>query len=117
MKLQEIVESLSLTVRAGHGSLDSEVTGGYAADLLSCAMAGAGKGALWVTLQGHLNVVAIASLNELAGVIVTEGKPVAPDALARADQERVPILTTALSTFEVVGRLWELGVRAEEPQS
>jgi hypothetical protein len=117
MKLQEIVESLALTVRAGHGSLDTEVTGGYAADLLSCAMAGAGKDVLWVTLQGHLNVVAIASLNELAGIIVTESKPVAPDALAKADQERVPILTTELSTFEVVGKLWELGVRAVEQRS
>jgi predicted transcriptional regulator len=111
MKLRQIVEALSLTVRAGQPGLDAEVTGGYAADLLSCAMAGAHKGNVWVTLQGHLNVVAVASLTELAGIIVTEDKPVAPEALAKADEERIPILTTPLTTFEVVGRLWELGVR------
>ena len=87
------------------------MTGGYAADLLSCAMAGAHRGNLWVTLQGHLNVVAIATLDELAGVIVTEGKPVAADALAKAQEEGLPILTTTMTTFEVVGRLWEIGIR------
>ncbi len=110
-RLTEIVEALGLTVGAGQRGLDVEVSGGYTTDLLSCAMAGAEKGNLWVTLQGHLNVVAVASLNELAGVIVTEGKPVAPEALVKADQEGIPILTTALNSYEVVGRLWELGVR------
>jgi predicted transcriptional regulator len=111
MKLCQIVEALSLTVKAGRPGLDAEVTGGYATDLLSCAMAGAHKGNVWVTLQGHLNVVAIASLAELAGIIVTENKPIAPETLAKADEERIPILATPMTTFEVVGRLWEMGVR------
>jgi hypothetical protein len=111
MKLSQIVEALKLDVRAGRRGLDAEVTGGYATDLLSCAMAGAQAGNLWVTLQGHLNVVAVASLNDLAGVIVAEGKPVSPEALAKADEEGVPILATDKGMYEVAGRLWELGVR------
>lgn len=111
MKLSQIVEALSLHVRAGRHGLEAEVTGGYASDLLSCAMAGALGGNLWVTLQGHLNVVAVAALNDLAGVIVAEGKPVSPKALAKADEEGIPILTTDKGMFEVVGRLWELGVK------
>ncbi len=111
MKLSEIVRRLDLNVQSGEESLDVDVTGGYAADLLSCAMAGAHRGNLWVTLQGHLNVVAIATLDELSGVIVSEDKPVASDALAKAREERLPILTTAMTTFEVAGRLWELGVK------
>ena len=112
MKVSEIVEALALTVAAGARGLDSEVTGGYSSDMLSCAMAGAATGNLWVTLQGHLNVVAVATLNELAGVIITEGKPVSPEALAKADDEGLPILMTRLGTFQVCGRLWELGVKA-----
>ncbi len=108
MRLTEIVDQLGLVVGAGRRGLEIEVTGGYTTDLLSCAMAGAEKGNLWITLQGHLNVIAVASLNELAGVIVTEGKPVAPEALAKADHEGIPILTTALNSYEVAGRLWEL---------
>ena len=112
MRVADVVEALSLTVSAGQAGLAREVTGGYAADMLSCAMAGASAGDVWVTLQGHLNVVAVADLNDLAAVIVTEGKPVAPDALAKADAAGVPILTTEMPTFEVVGGLWEMGIGA-----
>ncbi len=110
MKVREIVAALPLVVKAGAAGLDGEVTGGYAADLLSCAMAGALKGDLWITLQGHLNVVAIASLNELAGIIVSEGKPIAADTLAKAEAEGIPMLSTSLASYEIIGRLWELGV-------
>jgi hypothetical protein len=111
MKLSEIVSALELRVAAGVSRLDTEVTGGYTSDLLSCAMAGAGKGNLWVTLQGHLNVVAVASLNELAAVIVTEGKPVSADTASKAEEEGVVLLQSALSSYQVVGRLWDLGVK------
>jgi predicted transcriptional regulator len=111
MKLRQISEELGFAVKAGAIGLDAEVTGAYAADLLSCAMAGAGKGDLWLTLQGHLNVVAIASLAELAGIVVTENKPVAMDTLTKADEEGIPILTTSMNTYEVAGRLWAYGIR------
>ncbi len=111
MRVKEIVDALGLTVAAGRGALDATVTGGYTADLLSCAMAGAEKGNVWITLQGHLNVVAVASLNELAAVIVVEGKPVAAEALAKADEEGIVILTTPMAGYETAGRLWELGIR------
>ena len=62
-------------------------------------------------LQGHLNVVAVASLNELAAVIVAEAKPVAAEALAKAEEEGVAILTTSMAGYEIAGRLWELGIR------
>jgi hypothetical protein len=111
MNVHQIAEAMGLHVKAGARGLDAEVTGGYAADLLSCAMAGATKGSLWVTLQGHLNVVAIAGLTELAGIIVSEGKTIGVDTLAKADEEGIPILSTSMPTYEVAGRLWELGIR------
>ena len=111
MTLEELSRKLSLDVRTATGKLGTEVTGGYAADLLSCAMAKGREGNVWVTLQSHPNVVAVASLLNLAGVIVTEG--MIPDAatLEKAEEEGIPILTTELTTFTVVGRLFELGVR------
>ncbi len=112
MNLRQIAAALPLKLEAGAQGIDVEVTGGYAADLLSCAMAAAARGNLWVTLQGHLNVIAIASLNDLAGVVVTEGKPVAPDALSKAEAEGIPVFSTELGTYQVVGRLWDLGIRS-----
>jgi hypothetical protein len=111
MDLKSIVDALELRVTAGKERLETEVTGGYTSDLLSCAMAGASKGNVWVTLQGHLNVVAVASLNELAAVVVTEGKPVAAETANKAEEEGVVLLQTSLSSYQVIGRLWDLGVR------
>jgi predicted transcriptional regulator len=114
MTLQRIVEELSLSVQAAGNRLDTEVTGGYASDLLSCVMAKARKGNVWVTLQSHLNIVAVAALLQLAGIIVTEG--MSPDAatLDKANEEEIPILTTSETTFTVVGQLAALGIQGAE---
>jgi hypothetical protein len=110
MKLEELGRHLSLEARAAAGKLDTEVTGGYAADLLSCVMAKAQTGNVWVTLQSHPNIVAVASLLDLAGIIITEG--MTPDIITieKAEEEGIPILTTQLTTYTIVGRLFELGV-------
>jgi predicted transcriptional regulator len=110
VKLQEISQQLSLEVRAAVGNLGREVTGGYASDLLSCVMAKAQAGNVWVTLQGHPNIVAVASLHDLAGIIVTEGMSIDAATLEKAEEEGIPILTTPLTTYTVVGDLFKLGV-------
>jgi hypothetical protein len=102
-----------LEVCAAEQNLDTEVTGGYASDLLSYVMARAKEGDVWVTMQSHTNVVAVASLVNLAGVIVTEGARPEPAMLEKATLEEVPILATPLSTYVVVGKLYELGVGNE----
>lgn len=110
MKLGEIVNTTGLTVRTAAQRLDAKVTGGYASDLLSCAMAKAQKGNLWVTLQAHPNIVAVASLLDLAGIIVTEGKELDASTVEKANEKNVCIMTTEHATFTIVARLAELGV-------
>jgi hypothetical protein len=110
MKLAEICQQLDLEVKTETGQLDIEVTAGYATDLLSCAMAKAQAGNVWVTLQSHPNVVAVASLLNLAGVIITEGMVPEEATIEKAQEEGVNILTTPLTTYTVIGRLFALGV-------
>jgi hypothetical protein len=107
--VQDIVSQLGLRVLSG-GEPDREITGGYASDLLSCVMARAERGHIWVTLQAHPNVVAVASLLDLAAVIITEG--VAPDqeTVDRALQNNVALLGTPQTTFAVVAQLGGMGV-------
>jgi hypothetical protein len=112
--LQDIAEALHLTVRTGDDLLARAVTGGYASDLLSDVLAHAAKGQVWVTLQTHANVVAVASAKELAGIIIVQGRAPEEATLQKAKQERIPILVSSLSTYDVVGRLWELGVTNRE---
>ena len=56
MLLQQIADALDLSLMTPSISLDRPVVSGYAADLLSCAMAAAKAGTLWITLQAHPNV-------------------------------------------------------------
>lgn len=111
MKLKELGQQLSLEVRTAARKLEVEVTGGYSSDLLSYVMAKAQAGNVWITIQGHPNIVAVASLLNLAGIIITENSPLDPVTLEKAEQEGVPILTTPLTTFVLAGKLYELGVR------
>ena len=63
---------------------------------------------MWVTLQAHPNIVAVATLRELSGIIVVNERKPDDDTLAKADQEGAPILGTELSAYEVCGRLYSL---------
>ena len=111
--LREVIEKLGIEPVSSASSTDRPVAAGYAADLLSCAMKGAKKDYLWVTLQSHLNVVAVASLLNLAGVIITEGNQPDQVTIARADEERVTLMVTPKTTYTVVGELTSLGVKGE----
>lgn len=113
MNLQSMIETLELTPLTTSKDFSRvEITAGYTSDLLSCVMAGATKGGLWVTLQAHANIVAVAALLELGAVIITEDAQ--PDAatIARAEEEGLTLLATPAKSFEVVGRLWEMGLRS-----
>ncbi|MBN2345712.1 MAG: serine kinase [Candidatus Aminicenantes bacterium] len=106
MLVKEVAEKLGL--RALVAGRDQEVTGGYASDLLSDVIANAEEGCLWITVQRHLNIVAVAQLKKLAGIVLSRGNE--PDAavLARAEQEGLFILSTVEDTFTVAGRLYAL---------
>lgn len=111
MNVQDVVASLPVTVATGQQALANPVTGGYASDLLSNVMGQAAAGHIWVTMQGHQNIAAVASLAGLAAVIIAGDVEPAPETLQKADSEGIVILTTSLPVFEVVGRLYQLGIR------
>jgi len=114
MNLREIAKELSLVPVTAEEKLDREVTGCYAGDLLSCAMAKGRRGDLWLTVQSHANVVAVAVLLDLAGIVVTEGAALEAATMARANDEGVVVLTTTEPTYPIAGRLWALGIRKSE---
>ena len=110
MNVRAIVDALDLDILAGEEHLDREVTGGYAADLLSCVMAGADAGDLWITLQTHGNIVAVASLLGVAALIVAEGAEVPEATLTKADQQDVIVLSSSEPVYETIAHLVELGL-------
>lgn len=117
MRLKELAEALDLEVRTWPQGLEAEVRGGYASDLMSDVMAHAEKGYLWVTLQTHANTVAVAAMKELAGIVLTGGRNPEADTARKAQDKGITILVSALPAFELVGRLYRLGVRGREPDA
>jgi hypothetical protein len=111
VKLLEIKNSFNLRVESGEEYLDREVSGGYVGDLLSDVMANARKGNLWVTRQAHPNIVAVAVLRMLSAVIIVNNRKPEAETLEKAVKEKLPVMTTELPAFELVGRLYQLGIK------
>jgi len=110
MKVERLVNSLRLEVKAGNDQLNQEVTGGYAGDLLSDVIAHSAKGNVWVTIQTHPNIIAVASMKELAAIILAGGREPDPETLQKAREEGIPLLISLLPAFELAGRLYQAGV-------
>jgi serine kinase of HPr protein (carbohydrate metabolism regulator) len=111
MQVKDIVTTLNLRIFGGSQGLENEIIGGYTSDLLSDVMGHADNGRVWITLQTHKNVIAIASLKELAAVILIKGNEPAADMLAQAEEEGIPVLGSAEESFEVTGKLYNLLTR------
>ena len=110
MHLRELVDELELVVKCGRQHLEVEVNRGYASDLMSDVIANACEGDLWITLQIHLNIVAVASMRDLCGIVLINGRDPEATTTEKAESEGMPILVSQLPAFELIGRLYELGV-------
>jgi len=106
MLVKEVAEKLGLKVLASGN--DQEVTSGYVSDLLSDVIANAEEGCLWITVQRHLNIVAVAQLKKLAGIVISRGSEPEAAVLARAGQEGLFILSGAADSFTIAGQLYAL---------
>jgi predicted transcriptional regulator len=106
MKVSEMVEKLGLTVFSGNEGLKNEISGGYVSDLLSDVMGFARENQVWITLQTHQNVLAIASLKDLAAVILVKDLQPDEETLKHSEEEGIPLLGTGMETFEIAGKLY-----------
>ena len=52
--------------------------------------------------------MAIASLKELAAVILVKGQSASDDTLEQSNEEGIPFLSTDAETFETAGKIYEL---------
>jgi hypothetical protein len=112
MNLQEVIDTLyltELTSKKNWGSINP--SSAYISDLLSCVMAGAKHQSIWITLQSHSNIVAVAALLDVSAVIITEGATPDPETIEKANSEGITLLSTDKLSFEVCGLLWEMGLR------
>ena len=106
MTVRELATQLKLEVCCGAAGLDKEIKGGYTSDLLSDVMGNAREGNIWITLQTHKNIMAIASLKELAAIVLVKGYRPEEDTVSESEAEGIPILSTSRQTFEMTGEIY-----------
>ena len=116
MKLNEIARRLELENMTPELKLEEsvDVAAGHASDLLSDVIANAPEGGVLVTIQVHLNVIAVSVHAGVAAVIFASGRVPEESVRTRAVEEGIQLYTSKQSTFDVVGRLYALGLRGSD---
>lgn len=108
MTTQELIENLGLKPLSEFEH--REINGVFVSDMLSDVMAGAKSGNLWITVQTHKSIVPAANLVDVSAVIITSGKDIPQDTVDLATKHDIAILSTDLPTFELIGKLYGLGL-------
>ncbi|MFO7558598.1 MAG: DRTGG domain-containing protein [Desulfobacterales bacterium] len=114
MTVEELSKILGLDVVAGRSGLNRQVENGYCGDLLSDVMGNAPSGCIWLTIQGHQNIVAVALLREMAAIVISGGFSPDKETKEKADQEGIPLLTWPNSAYDLAGKIYNLGVGGEK---
>jgi hexokinase len=101
---QRMDMELLLPDMAGH---DMGISGCYIGDLLSNVMGKAKTGQIWLTVMTNINVMAVAQLLELSGIVLLEENQPAEGVLERAALEGIPVFRTKESAYQAAIRLHE----------
>ncbi|MBR0513972.1 MAG: AraC family transcriptional regulator [Clostridia bacterium] len=109
-EMAKLIEAENMTPEADG---NAAVSCGYTCDLLSWVMAHGAAGMAWVTVQTHMNVIAVASLMEMAAVIIPEGIEMEEPSLEKAKDEGICVLQTKLTAFEICARLAAAGLKGK----
>ena len=110
MTVRDLTEQAGFELLNPGVDLEGQIKAGCCCDLLSWVMASGEEGAAWVTVQTHMNVVAVASLHDFSCIVLSEGNRMAQPELDKATDEGIPVLTTGRSSYTACCVLHEMGV-------
>ena len=110
MKIKDIIEPLALNIITGKKHLDKSITDGYVGDLLSVVMGKAPEDCAWITVQSHINIIAVATLADVGCIIVSEGFTIDEDAIEKAIEENVVLLSSKESSYHIAKKLGQMGL-------
>ena len=109
MTTQDVIEKVGL--KAVSRFEHREINGVFVSDMISDVMAGAKPGNLWLTVQTHKSIVPAANLVDVSAIVITSGKEIPHETIEIANKHNIAILATDLPTFDIVGKLYELGIK------
>ena len=112
MTVKELAGLINAKVLTDELENDPVIKCGYACDLLSWVMAHGEEGMAWVTVQTHMNVIAVAVLAEMACVVYPENIQIEEACLNKAISEGLHVLKSPLTAYEICGILYSAGIKA-----
>ena len=113
MTIQDVINATGAKLLTPNADVTKPVTCVYAGDLLSLVMAAGQPGMAWITVQTHMNVIAVASNLEMPVVIISEDIAMEATSLAKAEDEEIAVLSSPKTNYELSGLLWAAGLPAE----
>lgn len=111
MTVKDLVEKFGLKTAAGEKGLGRSVKSGYCGDLLSDVMANAPEGCVWLTIQSHQNIIAVAVLREMACIVITGGHTPDADTINKAESEGIPLLLWPGPAYTLAGNIYSAGIK------
>lgn len=113
MNIKELIDLTGAQLLTPGVDLNTPVESGYSCDLLSWVMAHGKPGMAWVTVQTHMNVVAVATLHDMACVLIPESAQVPAEVCAKAEEEGIAILSSPKSAFTLCGEMYSAGLQGK----
>ena len=101
MTIQELINLTGAQDLTPETDKSAQISCGYTCDLLSWVMAHGQAGMAWITVQTHMNVIAVASLMEMAAVIIPEGIEMEGPSLEKAKDEGITVLSSQKTAYEL----------------
>ncbi len=106
MLLEKIIESIDLEIVAGDAD-GKEIIKGYTSDLLSEVMA-SGNSDIWITVQSHSNIVAVATIIGVKAIILVNGREYTQDTMDKAKEEGICLLKSKQNAFDITGKIYAM---------
>ncbi|QTA38584.1 iron-sulfur binding hydrogenase [Thermosipho ferrireducens] len=109
MNLKDIVASLDAEIV--FLSNDCEIIHAYTGDLLSLVMKNAKNDSIWITVQNHVNIIAVASLVGIRAIILCDDLNFPSETVEKAKSEGISLIKSRDNAFVVSGKIYQLGIR------
>ncbi|MGQ9856301.1 MAG: iron-sulfur binding hydrogenase [Fervidobacterium sp.] len=90
---------------------DYEIEHGYVGDLLSIVMRSAQANSVWLTVQNHLNIVAVAALTGVKAIVLCEGIEFSEEVIEKAKEEKINLYISNETSYITAGKIYSLGIR------
>ena len=108
MKVKEILQLPLQSIN--DVSFNQDIQDVYIGDLLSVVMASGQEGMLWLTVQKHLNVIAIAELHDFAGIVFVHNNSPDRQTIQKATDLQIPLFVSQQDAFHLAKELIALGL-------